>query len=135
MCYILSYRGEATMKNIGKKYNNNVFEGIKCIDDFVNEYWYARELQKVLEYKEWRNFKFVIDKALMSCENSKFNTSNHFVEFNKMIELGKTAKRKIVEYKLSRYACYLIVQNADLSKEVVALGHIFCYSNRKTRNN
>jgi len=112
------------MKKIENEYNN-VFENIKNIDDFGNEYWYARELQKVLEYKEWRNFKLVIDKAIMSCENSKFNTSDHFVEFNKMIELGKTAKRKIVEYKLSRYACYLIVQNADPSKEVVALGQTY----------
>ena len=116
---------EVTMKKIGNKYNNNAFENIKHIDDYGNEFWFARELQKVLEYKEWRNFKVVIDKAKTSCENSKFNVSDHFVEVNKMIELGKTAKRKIVEYKLSRYACYLIVQNADPSKEVVALGQTY----------
>ena len=113
------------MKIIENKYSNNTFEDIKHIDDYGNEYWYARELQKVLEYKEWRNFKIVIDKAITSCENSKFNVLDHFVETNKMIELGKTAKRKILEYELSRYACYLIVQNADPGKEVVALGQTY----------
>ena len=108
-----------------KNYSNKTFENIKNIDEYGNEYWYARELQKVLEYKEWRNFKIVIDKAMISCKNSAFNVLEHFVETNKMIELGKTAKRKIFEYKLSRYACYLIVQNADPSKEIVALGQTY----------
>jgi DNA-damage-inducible protein D len=113
------------MKKIIEKNDDNTFEKIKHIDEYGNEYWLARELQKVLEYKEWRNFKVVIDKAILSCENSNFNVSNHFVEFNKMIELGKGAKRTISEYRLSRYACYLIVQNADPSKEVVALGQTY----------
>lgn len=113
------------MKKISTNHTNSMFENIKHIDDYGNEYWYARELQKVLEYKEWRNFKVVIDKAITSCKNSKFNVFDHFVEANKMIEIGKTAKRKILDYKLSRYACYLIVQNADPSKEVVALGQTY----------
>lgn len=113
------------MKKIDNKYTESIFENIKHIDDYENEYWSARELQKVLEYKEWRNFKVVIDKAITSCENSKINVFDHFVEANKMIEIGKTAKRKILEYELSRYACYLIVQNADPSKEVVALGQTY----------
>ena len=113
------------MEKIVNKYTSKTFEHIKHIDENGNEYWPARELQKVLEYKEWRNFKVVIDKAITSCENSKFNVLNHFVETNKMIELGKTAKRKIIDYELSRYACYLIVQNADPSKEVVALGQTY----------
>ena len=113
------------MKKISTNHTSNMFENIKYIDEYGNEYWYARELQKVLEYKEWRNFKIVIDKAITSCENSKFNVLNHFVEANKMIELGKTAKRKILDYELSRYACYLIVQNADPNKEVVALGQTY----------
>jgi DNA-damage-inducible protein D len=108
-----------------KEYTNKIFEDIKNIDEYGNEYWFARELQKVLEYKEWRNFKVVIDKARISCKNSKIDIFNHFVESNKMIELGKNAKRTILEYKLSRYACYLIVQNADPSKEVVALGQTY----------
>lgn len=113
------------MESITYKYSNKTFEDIKRIDEYGNEFWYARELQKVLEYKEWRNFKVVIDKAIMSCKNSEFNVFNHFVEVNKMIELGKIAKRKILDYKLSRYACYLIVQNADPSKEVIALGQTY----------
>lgn len=110
---------------IVNKYTSKTFENIKHIDEYGNEYWYARELQKVLEYKEWRNFKIVIDKAITSCENSNFNILNHFVETNKMIELGKTAKRNVLDYELSRYACYLIVQNADPSKDVVALGQTY----------
>ena len=110
---------------ITKEENSISFEDIKHIDSNGNEYWFARELQKVLEYKEWRNFKIVIDKAITSCETSKFNVLDHFVETAKMIELGKTAKRKVLDYELSRYACYLIVQNADPNKEVVALGQTY----------
>ena len=113
------------MEEIVNKYTSKTFEDIKHIDEYGGEYWFARDLQKVLEYKEWRNFKVVIDKAITSCKNSKFNVFDHFVEANKMIEIGKTAKRKILDYKLSRYACYLIVQNADPSKEVVALGQTY----------
>ena len=112
-------------KVLNDKYTDSTFESIKHLDDYGNEYWYARELQKALDYKEWRNFKIVIDKAITSCENSNFSVLDHFVEVNKMIELGKTARRNITEYRLSRYACYLIVQNADPSKEVVALGQTY----------
>ena len=112
-------------KGANGQYTDSIFESIKHLDEYGNEYWYARELQKALDYKEWRNFKVVIDKAIMSCENSNFNIFDHFVEANKMIEIGKTAKRKISEYKLSRYACYLIVQNADPNKEVIALGQTY----------
>ena len=114
-----------TNKDTNNQYTDSIFESIKHLDENGNEFWYARELQKVLDYKDWRNFKVVIDKAIMSCENSDFNVLNHFVEVNKMIEIGKTAKRKIFEYRLSRYACYLIVQNADPSKEVIALGQTY----------
>lgn len=108
-----------------KKYTEKIFEDIKHIDESGKEYWEARKLQKALEYKEWRNFKLVIDKAIISCNNSNFNVFDHFVEVNKMIELGKTAKRKQDDYKLSRYACYLIVQNADSKKKIVALGQTY----------
>ena len=84
----------------------SIFKKIKHIDEDGNEYWLARELQKALEYKEWRNFKIVIDKAIISCKNSKFNIFDHFVEFNKMILLGRGGTRKVIDYKLSRYACY-----------------------------
>lgn len=112
------------MENI-QKYNNNVFENIKHIDEFGNEYWYARELQKVLEYKEWRNFSKVLNMAKISCLNSNSLVDDHFVEVNKMVEIGSKTKRKIQDFKLSRYMCYLIVQNGDPSKEIVALGQTY----------
>ena len=102
-----------------KNYTESIFDSIKHIDEFGNEYWEARELQKVLEYKEWRNFKKSIDKARVSCKVSKYKVFDHFVEFNKMIVIGKGAKRKQEDYKLSRYACYLIVQNSDPRKKVL----------------
>ncbi len=113
------------MKKIGDKYTNNTFENIKHIDDYGNEYWNARELQKVLEYKDWRNFKKVIDKAVLSANNSISSKVDWVVEFNKPIKTGKGKEEIIKDYKLSRYICYLIVQNADPSKEVVALGQTY----------
>lgn len=107
------------------KYNESIFESIKHIDEYGNEYWEARELQKVLEYKEWRKFEGVINKAKQSCDNSGFTQSFHFVEADKMSSIGKGSKRKTVDYKLSRYACYLIVQNGDPRKEVIALGQTY----------
>ncbi len=91
-----------------QKYNENIFNQIKHFDEFRNEYWEARKLKKVLEYKEWRNFKKVIDKSIIACNSSKINTLDHFVEVNKMVNIGSDAKRKQQDYKLSRYACYLI---------------------------
>ena len=105
--------------------SKSIFESIKHVDEFGNEYWLARELQQVLEYKEWRKFESVIEKAKESCANSKFNIFYHFVGVDKMIDLAKRATRKIKDYKLSRYACYLIVQNADPRKEIVALGQTY----------
>lgn len=102
------------MKIIEKKYSNNTFENIKHIDDYGNEYWYARELQKVLEYKDWRNFQKVIDKAVLSANNSVSNEEDWVVEVNKPIKTGKGKEEFIKDYKLSRYICYLIVQNANL---------------------
>ena len=110
------------MNEIEVKYNNSIFEDIKHIDEYGNEFWYARELQKVLEYKDWRNFKKVIDKAVISAKNSVLNEKDWVVEVNKPIKTGKGKKEIIKDYKLSRYICYLIVQNADPSKEVIALG-------------
>ena len=117
-------RNEATMNNI-IEYNETIFENIKHIDEDENEYWYARELQMILEYKKWQKFMNVIDNAKNACEQSKFSVDDHFTQVGKMIELAKGAKRTIVDYKLSRYACYLIVQNANPSKEVVALGQTY----------
>jgi len=105
--------------------NNNIFESIKRIDEDGNEYWYARELQSVLDYKEWRKFENVIQKARKSCENSNINTLEHFVDADKMIKLAKNAIRKVEDYKLSRYACYLIAQNGDSRKTTIALAQTY----------
>ena len=115
------------MKKIGDKenYNNSIFENIKNIDEYGDEYWLARDLQKVLEYKDWRNFQKVIDKAVLSAKNSVSDKEDWVVEVNKPIKTGKGKEEFIKDYKLSRYICYLIVQNADPSKEVVALGQTY----------
>ena len=113
------------MKKIVDKYTNNIFENIKHMDEYGNEYWYARELQIVLEYKEWRKFLGVISKAIDACNNSNVNVLDHFVQIDKMVKIGSGAKRKQVDYKLSRYACYLMVQNADSRKRIVALGQTY----------
>jgi len=101
------------------------FEKIKRTDDVGNEYWFARELSPVLEYAEWRNFSKAIDRAMLACKNSGFIVSDQFVEVSKLIEHGKGGKRQVVDYKLSRYACYLIVQNGDPRKEIIATGQTY----------
>jgi DNA-damage-inducible protein D len=108
-----------------EKNTQTVFEQIKKIDQDGNEFWSARDLSKVLEYTDFRNFSGVINKAKESCENSGQPVENHFVDFNDMVSIGSGAKREIESVKLSRYACYLIVQNADPGKEVVALGQTY----------
>lgn len=113
------------MKKIDNNYTNNIFEDIKHIDEYGNEYWFARDLQKVLEYKDWRNFLKVLDKAKEACCNSRFNVDEQLVEVNKLSKRNNNAIVNIQDYKLSRYICYLIVQNADPSKEVVALGQTY----------
>ena len=113
------------MKKIGDKYTDNTFENIKHIDEYGNEYWFARELQKVLEYKDWRNFLKVLNKAEAACRNSRFNIDEQRVEVNKLSKRNNNAIANIQDYKLSRYICYLIVQNADSNKEVVALGQTY----------
>ena len=105
--------------------SNSVFESIKHIDENGNEYWFARELQKVLNYKEWRKFESVINKGKNSCINSNINVLDHFVGADKMIIVAKGAKRKLSDYKLSRYACYLVAQNADSRKKIVALAQTY----------
>ena len=104
---------------------NKSFEDIKHIDEYGNEFWYARELQSVLDYKEWRKFENVINKAIVACSNSKVNTGEHFGGADKMVKIGSGAKRKQKDYKLSRYACYLIAQNGDSRKKVIALAQTY----------
>ena len=108
-----------------KEYTEKLFEDIKHIDEEGNEYWLARELQEVLEYKEWRKFNNVINKAKIACHNSKVRLEEHFVQVDKTIKMPRNASKIINDYKLSRYACYLIVQNADSKKEVIALGQTY----------
>ncbi len=105
--------------------NSKTFEDIKHIGEDGVEYWYARELKTVLNYKEWRKFDGVIEKAKMACENSNVNALDHFVEADKMVQIGSGAKRKQIDYKLSRYACYLIAQNGDSRKKVIALAQTY----------
>ena len=113
------------MKKIEYEYTSSVFESIKHIDEFGNEFWYARELSKVLEYKDWRNFLRVLNKAKEACKNAGFNVNEQLVDINKLSKRNNNALINIEDFKLSRYICYLIVQNADPSKEVVALGQTY----------
>ena len=113
------------MKKIEYEYTSSVFESIKHIDEFGNEFWYARELSKVLEYKDWRNFLRVLNKAKEACNNAGFNVNEQLVDINKLSKRNNNALINIEDFKLSRYICYLIVQNADPSKEVVALGQTY----------
>ena len=108
-----------------KEYSDEVFENIKHIDEFDNEYWLARELQITLDYKKWQKFINVIENAKLACEQSKFMTEEHFTQVGKTIIMPRNASKIIKDYKLSRYACYLIVQNTDPKKEVVALGQTY----------
>lgn len=102
------------------------FEEIKHTREDKSEYWLARELQKALEYSEWRNFSKVIDRAMLACKNAGFEITDHFVEVNKTVEMPSKAKPKIIiDYELSRYACYLIVQNGDPRKEIIAIGQTY----------
>lgn len=103
-----------------------VFEQIKQIDEKGNEWWSARQLGKILEYSEYRHFKPVVEKAKEACINSQQQAEDHFEVFLEMVDIGSGAKRQMEDgVKLSRYACYLIVQNADPSKEVVAQGQTY----------
>jgi len=97
-----------------EEYKN--FEKIKKIREDGTEYWNARELCEVLQYKKWENFAKVIDRAKLACKNSRFEIQDHFPEVRKIVEAGALHK-KVVDYELSRYACYLIVQNGDPRKE------------------
>jgi DNA-damage-inducible protein D len=114
------------MDNELSNQHRTVFEQIKQVNNNGNEWWSARQLGKVLEYSEYRHFKPVIEKAKEACKNSAQAVSDHFEDFLEMVDIGSGAKRPMEDgVKLSRYACYLIVQNADPSKEVVALGQTY----------
>ncbi|MCL2860624.1 MAG: DNA damage-inducible protein D [Oscillospiraceae bacterium] len=100
------------------------FESIKQIREDGTEFWSARKLQVVLQYKKWEHFSKVIDKAKLACKNSGFNIDDDFPDVRKIVEAGATQK-EIVDFELSRYACYLIVQNGNPRKEIIALGQTY----------
>ncbi len=113
------------MANNIEKLAHDTFESIKQIDNDGNEFWYARALAKVLDYTDYRNFIKVIEKAKSACNLSNNNASDHFVDVNEMIQIGKGGQREIDNVILSRYACYLIVQNGDSSKPIIANGQTY----------
>ena len=108
-----------------KEYTENLFEDIKHIDENGNEYWLARELQKILDYTQWRRFEDVINKAKTACNNSNVDINEQFADVGKLSINANGGKRIITDYKLSRYACYLIAQNGDPRKEVIALAQTY----------
>lgn len=112
------------MANI-TEYNESTFENIKHINEYGQEYWLARELQTVLEYGKWDNFKNVINKAMIACKNSGNKPSEHFADVGKTSPMPQGGERIINDIELSRYACYLIVQNGDPKKPVIALGQTY----------
>ena len=113
------------MNNGIARYNEETFESIKHVNEYGNEFWYARELQSILEYTEWRNFQKLIEKAQTACENSDMAVDECFVEVNKTSPMPNGGVKLIDDYILSRYACYLIVMNGDPRKEVIAVGQTY----------
>ena len=113
------------MKENKLEVNNSSFEKIKHIDEYGNEYWLARELQQILGYRQWRSINDLIERAKTACRESKNNIDDHFAVQCKMVDIGSDAKRMTIDYKLSRYACYLIVMNGNPKKEIIALGQTY----------
>lgn len=106
-------------------YTESLFESIRHVNEYGQEFWYARDLQVALEYTEWRNFCKVIDKAKEACRGSNNAVSEHFVDVNKSSPMPNGGIRELTDVELSRYACYLIVQNSDPRKKVIALGQTY----------
>ena len=111
------------MNDIDK--TNKSFEDIKHIDKNGVEFWYARELMPILQYSNWQNFEKIIDKAKISCENSGISVFEHFIDVNKLSKRANNAEVEIKDYELTRYACYLIAQNGDSRKKVIALAQTY----------
>ena len=112
------------MNEINRNYSKTL-EDIKHIDENGIEFWYARELMPVLQYTNWQNFEKIVNKARVSCENSEISVFEHFTDVNKMVLIGSGAYREQIDYKLTRYACYLIAQNGDSRKKVIALAQTY----------
>ena len=97
--------------------SNQSFENIKHIDENGIDFWYAREMMKILEYNKWENFEKVINKAKEACENSNISVNEHFPDVRKLSKRANNAEVEIKDYELTRYACYLIAQNGDSRKK------------------
>ena len=108
-----------------EKNNNKTFEDIKHIDENGIEFWYARELMTILQYANWQNFEKIIEKAKISCKNSDINVFEHFTDVNKLSKRANNAEVTINDYKLTRYAWYIIAQNGDSRKKVIALAQTY----------
>ena len=108
-----------------EKINETIFESIKHVDDDGNEYWYARELQYILGYNQWRSINDLIKRAKVACKESDNNIHDHFAVQRKMVDIGSNTQREVLDYKLSRYACYLIVMNGNPKKEIIALAQTY----------
>lgn len=113
------------MSNEIMEYNEAIFENIKHMNEYGQEFWYARELQKVLEYTEFNKFLPAIKRAMKACEESGNVVADHFAQVSEMVPIGSGVVRKFNSYQLSRYACYLIVMNGDARKKVIALGQTY----------
>ncbi len=120
-----------TGKKIGAQ-PQAAFDGIRHLDDKGNAYWLGRQLAPLLDYPQWRNFLPVLEKAREACNNSGQQVADHFADMRKMVDIGSGAQREVEDVRLSRYACYLIVQNGDPSKLVIANGQTyFAYQTRR----
>lgn len=107
------------------KYSEQTFEDIRHVNEYGQEYWLARELQPILEYKQWRRFEDAIDRAKIACQNSGNDPAEHFADVGKTSPMPHGGVKEIGDIMLSRYACYLIVMNGDPRKEVIAIGQTY----------
>ncbi|MFM0233288.1 BRO family protein [Paraburkholderia sediminicola] len=114
---------------------NHSFDKIKQVSEMNAEFWSTRELQPLLEYATWDKFKRVIEKASEACERSGHRVDDHFSQVGKMVILGSGAQRTVEDFRLSRYACYLVVQNGDPSKPVIANGQTSFSAQHKPKKN
>lgn len=117
--------GENSVKKLGTPAHVSPFEAIRRVNESGHEFWSSRDFAKILDYTDYRNLEQVIEKARTACFNSGYRIEDHFVEITEMVEIGSGAQRAIRTVLMSRYACYLVIQNADPAKDIVALGQTY----------